>query len=66
MSLLPVRLFSLVPLPGAEYKKGVTLDDLKVELTQLDATLRRSGTFHLHKTTPSQFVMRALEIEDQQ
>lgn len=45
---------------------GVTLDDLKNDLARMDATLKKSGMSYAHETTPSQFILKALEIEDQQ
>jgi hypothetical protein len=59
--------FTLLPrLLPLNAKTGVTLDDLKYELTRLDSSLRTSGTFYPHETTPSQFILQALEVEDQQ
>ena len=46
--------------------QGITLDDLKVELAQINTTLRKSGTSYPHETTPSQLISQALEVEEQQ
>ncbi|KAF9781630.1 hypothetical protein BJ322DRAFT_1010663 [Thelephora terrestris] len=54
------------PNPFKEVAPSVTLNDLKAELGRVDATVKKSGTPHAHETTPSQFIMRALEIEEQQ
>jgi hypothetical protein len=64
--LLQVSVFSSLRLLFLNGNPGVTLNDLKAELGRVDATVKKSGTPHAHETTPSQFIMRALEIEEQQ
>jgi len=59
----PSMFFHLSLIPCTERKQGVTFADLKAELSRADS---RSGTLHIHEITPSQFLLQALDIEDQQ
>lgn len=62
----PVCSLSLFLFFVLNIKLGVTLDDLKVKLAWADVASRKSGTLHVHEMTPSQFVLQALKIEEQQ
>lgn len=42
------------------------MEDLKRELKQHDSSAEKSGTLHAHEISPSQFIIQALEIEEQQ
>lgn len=62
----PSKSLPLPTLLALNTKIGVTLNDLKDELKRLDHSLRKSGTSYPHEMTPSQFILQALEAEDQQ
>ena len=62
----PSKTLLLPSLPALNTKVGVTFNDLKDELKKLDGSLKKSGTLYPHETMPSQFILQALEVEDQQ
>ena len=62
----PSKTLLLPSLPALNTEVGVTLNDLEDELKKLDGSLKKSGTPYPHKTTPSQFILQALKVEDQQ
>jgi len=56
----------VIPFLALTVEEGVTLNNLKDELARADARLKQSGRQHAHEMTPSQFILQALEIEEQQ
>ena len=57
---------SVPPSDPTKHEQGATLNNLRDELAQIDTNLASSGTPYTHNTTPSQFMSRALEVEEQQ
>ena len=62
----PSKSLLLPSLLALNTEAGITLNNLKDELKKLDDSLKKSGTLYPHETTPSQFLLQALEVEDQQ
>jgi hypothetical protein len=65
-NLPPVSCFlSPTRFSSPECLQAVTVDKLKAELAEIDATRDKSASY-AHATTPSQFISQALEVEEQQ